>query len=45
MQPYIVDSLCIGCGICETMCPLEGNAAVRVVATTEPPPRPVAGYG
>ncbi len=31
-QPYVVDSLCIGCGICENVCPLEGNAAVRVIS-------------
>ncbi|MDY6904495.1 MAG: 4Fe-4S binding protein [Thermodesulfobacteriota bacterium] len=43
-QPYIVNNLCIGCGICEARCPLEGNAAVRVIATTAPPPQPVTGY-
>jgi ferredoxin len=30
-QPYVVDSLCIGCGICENVCPLEGKAAIRVM--------------
>ena len=29
-QPYVVDSLCIGCGICENKCPLPGDAAVHV---------------
>jgi polyferredoxin len=29
-QPYIVRELCIGCGICEYRCPLEGQAAIRV---------------
>ena len=29
-QPYVVDRLCIGCGICENKCPLEGQAAVLV---------------
>jgi len=30
--PYIVQERCIGCGICETKCPVEGRAAVRVMA-------------
>lgn len=29
-QPYVVESLCIGCGICEYVCPVEGMAAIRV---------------
>lgn len=29
--PRIVTRLCIGCGICETKCPLDGVSAVRVV--------------
>ncbi len=29
-RPYVVKSECIGCGICETKCPLTGPAAVRV---------------
>jgi formate hydrogenlyase subunit 6/NADH:ubiquinone oxidoreductase subunit I len=29
-QPYLIDRLCIGCGICENKCPLEGKAAVLV---------------
>jgi polyferredoxin len=29
-QPYLVDTLCIGCGICENRCPLEGNKGVVV---------------
>jgi len=33
MQPYVVEALCIGCGICETKCPLPGDAAIRVVTT------------
>jgi len=31
-QPYIVDELCNGCGICENKCPLEGRSAVEVFA-------------
>ncbi len=29
-QPYVISDLCIGCGICEKVCPIEGEAAVRV---------------
>jgi polyferredoxin len=29
-QPYVLRELCIGCGICETKCPMEGEAAIRV---------------
>ena len=35
LQPYIVDNLCVGCGICETKCPLPGAAAVRVTSAGE----------
>ncbi|MEE4164892.1 MAG: 4Fe-4S binding protein [Desulfocapsaceae bacterium] len=34
-QPYVVDSLCIGCGICETKCPVYGRAAVYVTSAGE----------
>jgi ferredoxin len=30
-QPFTVLSLCIGCGICETKCPLPGKRGVRIV--------------
>jgi len=30
-----VDSLCIGCGICENKCPLPGDAAVHVTREGE----------
>jgi polyferredoxin/formate hydrogenlyase subunit 6/NADH:ubiquinone oxidoreductase subunit I len=29
-QPYVLEDLCIGCGICEYQCPLEGEAAIRI---------------
>lgn len=29
--PRVVAKRCIGCGICETKCPLDGRSAVRVV--------------
>ena len=31
-QPRVIPRLCIGCGICEYQCPLEGEAAIRVYA-------------
>jgi MauM/NapG family ferredoxin protein len=33
--PRVVDRLCIGCGICETKCPLQGASAIRVVSEGE----------
>lgn len=33
--PYIDRSLCIGCGICETRCPVQGESAVRVTRESE----------
>jgi formate hydrogenlyase subunit 6/NADH:ubiquinone oxidoreductase subunit I len=29
-QPYVLREVCIGCGICENHCPLEGEAGIRV---------------
>jgi ferredoxin len=29
-RPYVQIDLCIGCGICEARCPVEGEAAIRV---------------
>jgi polyferredoxin/formate hydrogenlyase subunit 6/NADH:ubiquinone oxidoreductase subunit I len=34
-QPYVIDHLCIGCGICEHKCPLSGTAAVLVTSAGE----------
>jgi formate hydrogenlyase subunit 6/NADH:ubiquinone oxidoreductase subunit I len=31
-RPVVFRELCIGCGICENHCPLEGEAAIRVYA-------------
>jgi len=30
-QPYVKEELCIGCGICEHICPVQGRSAIRVV--------------
>ncbi len=34
-QPYINESLCIGCGICENVCPVDGEAAIRVIRESQ----------
>lgn len=34
-QPYVADDLCIGCGICENKCPLDGAAAILVTSAGE----------
>jgi len=33
--PRVEGKLCIGCGICETRCPVEGTAAIRVTNENE----------
>jgi len=30
LLPTVIPDLCIGCGICEQQCPLDGEAAIRV---------------
>ncbi|MBN1641162.1 MAG: 4Fe-4S binding protein [Anaerolineae bacterium] len=37
-RPYVVSSRCIGCGLCEMRCPLNGESAIRVYSPNEPPP-------
>ena len=32
-RPAVVKEKCIGCGICEYQCPMEGEAAIRVFAS------------
>ncbi len=36
-RPRVVHSMCIGCGICEYQCPLNGPAAIRVYAPMQYP--------
>lgn len=31
-EPYVVEEICNGCGICENVCPLETNAGIEVFA-------------
>jgi polyferredoxin len=31
-RPMVIEEECIGCGICEYVCPLDGPAAVRVIS-------------
>jgi ferredoxin len=31
LRPYMVRSLCIGCGICEYQCPVSGESAIQVL--------------
>jgi polyferredoxin len=35
LLPYVELDLCIGCGICESVCPLDGEAAIKVVPLKE----------
>ena len=34
-QPRVIDHLCIGCGICETKCPLQSDSAIIIVRDGE----------
>jgi polyferredoxin len=34
-QPYVNPSHCIGCGVCEHECPVQGHRAIRVTAENE----------
>lgn len=36
LLPYVIPELCIGCGVCENRCPLNGAAAIRVYTTNKP---------
>ena len=37
-RPYVDRDLCVGCGICETNCPIEGVAGIRVWRVDAPDP-------
>jgi len=34
-EPHVRKGRCIGCGICELKCPVEGTKAIRIVRDTE----------
>jgi polyferredoxin len=34
-QPYVDLKRCVGCGICETKCPVMGRPAIRIIAAGE----------
>ncbi|MCX7669486.1 MAG: 4Fe-4S binding protein [Anaerolineae bacterium] len=34
-RPVVIHERCIGCGICENRCPVNGQAAIRVYAPTD----------
>lgn len=36
--PYVVESLCNGCGICEYVCPLEGKSGIDIFAVKDHSP-------
>jgi polyferredoxin len=37
-QPYVDRTLCVGCGICESNCPVPGESAIRVRRIGAPDP-------
>ena len=37
-QPYVDRDLCVGCGICESNCPVKGISAIRVRRADAPDP-------
>ena len=42
MEPYVVEQICNGCGICENVCPLEGKAGIEIFAVKNH--TPIAGW-
>jgi len=39
-EPYLVEEICNGCGICENVCPLETRAGIEVFAVNNRTPIP-----
>ena len=37
LRPHVIPERCIGCGVCEYKCPLEGEAAIRVYSSEAVP--------
>jgi polyferredoxin len=43
--PYVIRNLCIGCGICETKCPVPGDPGVYVTSENEKRPTSLSEIG
>jgi ferredoxin len=35
LRPFVDERICIGCGICESRCPVEGKSAIQVFSLGE----------
>ncbi|NTV48461.1 MAG: 4Fe-4S binding protein [Geobacteraceae bacterium] len=44
-EPYLVEEICNGCGICENVCPVETKAGIEVFAVKNRTPIPVQSDG
>jgi polyferredoxin len=44
-EPYLVEEICNGCGICENVCPLETKAGIEVFAVKNRTPIPRQSVG
>ena len=44
-EPYLVEEICNGCGICEKVCPLETKAGIEVFAVKNRAPIPQQSAG
>ncbi len=44
-EPYLVEEICNGCGICENVCPLETKAGIEVFAVKNRTPIPLQSAG
>jgi ferredoxin len=44
-EPYLVEDICNGCGICENVCPLETKSGIEVFAVKNRIPIPLNGSG
>lgn len=44
-RPKVIQERCTGCGICEFVCPLEGEAAIRIFRTAPKLEGGTGGYG